>query len=105
MKTKPVCQLDYCGYFLHVTDADESPLEAGVWHLPGGCVDSEPPLVLRQGFRYRYVRHIGWVEEKVTIHRLPFNIKLCIQNLYQLYLKWGRDLILVSLLLYIIFGK
>lgn len=44
MKTILVCQLDHLGYFMGVTEADESPLEPGVYHLPGGCVEIDAPV-------------------------------------------------------------
>ena len=38
-----VYQTDQNGYYLHETIADESPLEPGVWLIPGGCVEEKPP--------------------------------------------------------------
>lgn len=38
-----VSQLDHHGYFIGPTVADESPLEPGVYLLPGGAVDAPPP--------------------------------------------------------------
>lgn len=43
--TKIVSQLNVDGYFVGSTVADESPLEAGVWLIPGGCVDALPPTI------------------------------------------------------------
>jgi hypothetical protein len=42
---KTVSQLDAAGIFVGPTLADESPLEPGVWLLPGGAVDVLPPVV------------------------------------------------------------
>lgn len=42
---KKVCQLDAAGYFTGLTVADESPLEPGVFLLPGGSIDVPPPSV------------------------------------------------------------
>lgn len=42
---KQVSQLDQGGYFVGITVADESPLEPGVFLLPAGAVDAEPPTV------------------------------------------------------------
>ena len=42
---KIVSQLDAHGRFVGTTLADESPLEPGVFLLPGGTVDVEPPVV------------------------------------------------------------
>lgn len=39
---KTVSQLDPEGYFVGPALADESPLEPGVYLLPGGCVDLAP---------------------------------------------------------------
>jgi hypothetical protein len=40
---KTVCQLDDFGFFVKTTEADESPLEPGVFLVPGRCVDAAPP--------------------------------------------------------------
>jgi len=43
--TKKVCQLDEQGIYAGQTDADLSPEEAdnGVYLMPAGCVDIDPP--------------------------------------------------------------
>jgi hypothetical protein len=51
---KIVSQLDASGYFLGAAVADESPLEPGVYLIPGGCEDVEPPEV-PEGQRARLV--------------------------------------------------
>lgn len=43
MRSKIVSQLDENGYFVCPAIADESPLEPGVWLIPGGAVDATPP--------------------------------------------------------------
>lgn len=43
MPSKPAYQLDAAGLFVCTTEADESPLEPGVWHMPAGTVDTAPP--------------------------------------------------------------
>ena len=43
---KIVSQLDAAGYFIGPAEAHESPLEPGIFHVPGGAVDAEPPVVL-----------------------------------------------------------
>ncbi len=53
MKTKNVLQLDEQGYFLHITVADESPLEPGVFLFPRGTIDAQAP-VISEGFRYKW---------------------------------------------------
>ncbi|WP_439587663.1 hypothetical protein [Hydrogenophaga sp.] len=40
---RTVSQLDHHGYFIGPVTADESPLEPGVYLLPGGAVDVPPP--------------------------------------------------------------
>lgn len=40
-----VIQLDDEGYFVGVTTADESPLEPGVFLIPGGCIEAELPQI------------------------------------------------------------
>ena len=36
-------QLTAAGLFLGITEADESPLEPGVYHMPAGCIATPPP--------------------------------------------------------------
>lgn len=38
-----VYQTDSKGYFVGPVNADPSPLEPGVWLIPGGCVTTAPP--------------------------------------------------------------
>lgn len=45
MSTKIVYQTDHLGIYTGITVADESPLEPGVWLIPGGCVEVAPPAV------------------------------------------------------------
>lgn len=45
MNTKTVYQYDLAGMYIGTTDADESPLEPGVWLIPARCVEIEPPAV------------------------------------------------------------
>ncbi|MDR2308856.1 MAG: hypothetical protein LBE53_16890 [Paucimonas sp.] len=44
-KTKTVYQTSPVGLFTGITEADESPLEPGVFLVPGGCVETPPPLI------------------------------------------------------------
>lgn len=41
---KIVYQTDANGYFVGPVEADPSPLEPGVWLIPGGAVEQEPPF-------------------------------------------------------------
>jgi len=43
MNSKTVYQLDRAGHFVCETEADESPLEPGVFLIPAGCVETAPP--------------------------------------------------------------
>jgi hypothetical protein len=42
---KQVSQLDQDGYFVGVVSADPSPLEPGVYLIPGGAVDAPAPTI------------------------------------------------------------
>ena len=57
---KQVCQLDAAGYFTGTTIADASPLEPGVYLIPGGCVDAPAP-VIPEGQRAKW--NGAWVFE------------------------------------------
>ena len=59
---KIVSQLGADGYFVTPTIAYESPLEEGVFLIPGGAVDVEPP-VTPDGQRARWQN--GWVFEVI----------------------------------------
>lgn len=58
---KTVSQLNAQGYFTGPVIADESPLEPGVYLIPGGAIDVTPPNVpqgkvaLRQGSSWVFV--------------------------------------------------
>lgn len=43
MTTKTVYQIDTAGHFVGPVDADESPLEPGVYLIPAGCIQTPPP--------------------------------------------------------------
>lgn len=53
MTSKQVTQLDAAGYFVGTTTADESPLEPGVYLIPAGAIDRDPPATTEPGKRYR----------------------------------------------------
>lgn len=44
MSTKTAYQGDANGFYIGETLADESPLEPGVWLIPGGALEAAPPL-------------------------------------------------------------
>lgn len=52
MSTRTVSQLDEAGYYVGEAIAHESPLEPGVYLIPGGAIDRRPPRV-EPGRRYR----------------------------------------------------
>ncbi len=41
--SKTVFQFDIAGLYQGMTQADESPLEPGVFHLPGRTTETPPP--------------------------------------------------------------
>lgn len=45
MKTKTVYQTNQLGLFTGTAEAEESPLELGVFLIPGGCVETPPPAI------------------------------------------------------------
>lgn len=49
---KMVSQLDAEGFFVGTVVAYASPLETGVFHIPGGAVDVAPPDFMDPGKRY-----------------------------------------------------
>ena len=59
---KQVSQLDQNGYFVGVTKADPSPLEPGVYLIPGGCID-EPAPTVPEGQRAKWEGE--WVFENI----------------------------------------
>jgi hypothetical protein len=59
---KQVCQLDASGYFTGMTTADASPLESGVYLIPGGCIEAAAP-VIPEGQRAKW--NGAWVFEEI----------------------------------------
>ena len=59
---KQVCQLNAAGYFTGLVTADESPLEPGVFLIPGGCVDAPTPTI-SEGQRAKW--NGSWVVEDI----------------------------------------
>ena len=53
MSEKIVSQLNSDGYFIAPTRADESPLEPGIYLIPAGAVDCQPPAI-PEGKRARW---------------------------------------------------
>lgn len=84
MTTKTVSQLDATGVFVSAAVADLSPLEEGVWLLPGGCVDAAPPDV-PAGKRARFVGGEFVLEDKPSASVAPLPT---VSELREL--AWGR---------------
>lgn len=53
-RTTPAYQHDASGFFLGVTEADESPLEPGVFLVPALCTLTPPPAQCPEGQRPRW---------------------------------------------------
>lgn len=66
---KIVSQLDAAGYFIGSVIADTSPLEPGVYLIPGGAVDAVPP-VIPDGKRARWNGN-GWDLEDIPQPAAP----------------------------------
>jgi hypothetical protein len=49
MATKTAYQYDYAGLLVGTTEADESPLEEGVFLLPAYCTFATPPAEIPEG--------------------------------------------------------
>lgn len=65
MTQKIVYQTNSQHIFVGVAEADESPLEPGVWLIPGGCVELAPPKV-GPGMRARWAQ-TQWVLEPIPL--------------------------------------
>lgn len=61
---KLVVQLDHAGYFAGLAEADESPLEPGVYLLPAMAIDVSPPEI-PDGQRARWEGR--WVFEPIPV--------------------------------------
>lgn len=53
-RTIPAYQHDADGFFLGMTEADESPLEPGVFLVPALCTLTPPPAELSEGLCARW---------------------------------------------------
>lgn len=66
---KIVSQLNNEGYFLGPTTADESPLEPGVFLIPGLAIDVEPPVI--PAGKLAKWKNGSWVFEDVATPPAP----------------------------------
>jgi len=77
---KTVSQLNAQGYFTGPVIADESPLEPGVYLIPGGAIDVPPPTVpvgkvaLRQGSSWVFVLPPESPEETPPVAGVPQSV-------------------------------
>lgn len=62
---KIVAQIDVDGFLCGIQIADPSPLEDGVYLIPSGCIDQEPPASPLPGMRYKHDGAGGWIEEPI----------------------------------------
>lgn len=69
MTDKIVSQLDAAGYLIGSVVADTSPLEPGVFLIPGGAVDAAPPVV-PEGTRAKW-NGAGFDFEDVPVPPVP----------------------------------
>lgn len=63
MRTKQVWQTDSDGYLIGQSMADESPLEPGVYLIPAGGVEGDPPGACAKGKVWRWAGG-AWVQAK-----------------------------------------
>lgn len=64
MRTKQVYQLDQNGVFIGLETSFESPLEPGVFLIPAGCVEIEPPS-------FKEGQYAQWINSKWVIKDIP----------------------------------
>lgn len=82
MPEKIVSQLDANGYFLAPVLADLSPLEEGVYLLPGGAIDVPPPdvpqgkVALRQGDTWVFVDPPEGDDELPPVNGVPQEVSM-----------------------------
>lgn len=66
-----VYQTDPEGVYVGTTTADESPLEPGVFLLPGGCVEAEPPILYEKELARWNWEDMMWGIEEIPEPELP----------------------------------
>ncbi|WP_026471139.1 hypothetical protein [Alkanindiges illinoisensis] len=72
MNQKTVYQTNYSGLFIGKTQADESPLQPGIFLIPAGCVELAPPESWPEdqwprwnGFTWELIQK-PWVPEAIS---------------------------------------
>lgn len=77
MTDKLVYQTDHLGLFIGIVAAEESPLEPGVYLIPGGCVETPPPTAPEHqaacwnGESWRLVDYFGGLVVYSTVSGEP----------------------------------
>jgi hypothetical protein len=104
MNTKTVIQLNNDSYYVGTTEADESPLEPGIYLMPAGAIEADVPEI-PEGKRAKRVNDT-WIyedlpEDITTIRPLTFEqrtelVRLQRQGAYvreadPLFFKWQRE--------------
>lgn len=74
MLTKLVSQVDSEFHFETAVVAHASPLEEGVYHIPNGAIDVEPPVEIPKGKRAKYNG------EKWEFVKLPKNSPVVVEQ-------------------------
>lgn len=67
--TKTVYQFDAAGLYTGETEADESPLEPGVFLIPARCVEAPPPEEIPDGQWPRW-NGAAWVLIQIPQHQV-----------------------------------
>jgi hypothetical protein len=67
---KTFSQLDKDGFFVGAVEADESPLEPGIYLIPGGAIDRTPPKKISAGMRYK-ISGASWAGELIPVIEEP----------------------------------
>lgn len=75
MRTIQVWQTDGDGFLIGPTVADESPLEPGVFLIPAGAVQDEPPGACAKGKVWRWVGGV-WVQVKAPKRKLGIGARI-----------------------------
>lgn len=90
---KTVSQLNPEGFYIGPAIADVSPLEPGVFLIPGGAIDMAPPDHLEPGKRYRSVNG-KWVAEGDPDSGVPSQLELPSKEYLDQAARTRRDVLL-----------
>ena len=67
---KTFSQLDKDGFFVGAVEGQESPLEPGIYLIPGGAIDRTPPATIAAGMRYK-ISGESWAGELIPVIEEP----------------------------------